>query len=500
MGGIDEAYAAVQRFLATAKQPAAIEPGAELLLIEKDCCDVQLSGSRLMLHVWTSERNLVRRITGIASDAPAKLGLTFERFGKQAGSIELVDLARPSNQAVPRRAAREIYRERFRRSLLRQFPGAAIVSLSSDPDLQHSFSPAYSRALVRYRGVGWAAMGVPPEQRDVDGVLSFGLIWLDYLRKRERRIAVQGLALFLPEGKQRETCLRLLHLSAADVQWSVFIYGDGFEEPVDLRDYGNIETVLPVQRSGAFAPDWMLPVASESGVETVSQPDGGVSWRVNGLTFASFSGSQVSFGVETVTTASASNVPEIVGLCRELMRRRSPEAVDRRSSLFLRNPESWLESRVRSRIVDLDATLLPAPVYGQVPAVAAGQRGVIDLLACDHAGRLAVVEVKVSEDLHLPLQALDYWIRVKWHLDLDEFTARGFFPGIALQKQSPRMLLVAPSLNFHPATESILRYFPADMKIERIGVSREWRSDLTVAFRAEGHSSPAAQMWVADQV
>jgi len=33
--------------------------------------------------------------------------------------------------------------------------------------------------------------------------------------------------------------------------------------------------------------------------------------------------------------------------------------------------------------VDLDATLLPAPVYGQVPAIAAGQRGVIDLLACD---------------------------------------------------------------------------------------------------------------------
>jgi hypothetical protein len=492
---LDDAYEAIQRFLAEARQPAVVEPGAHPITIEKDGCMVELTRGRLTFHVWTAESNLVRRITAVSASAAGRLDLTFERFGKQTGMLHLIDLAKPRNQNVTRRAARLTYRERFRRSLLRQFPGATVSDLSSDPDLQRTFSPAYARALVRSGSNAWAAMGVPPDQSSPDGVLSFGLIWLDHLRHRERRLAVQGLALFMPEGKQHNTCLRLLHLSGLDVQWAVFVYGDGFEDRVDLRDYGNIDTSLPLARTGTPAPEWTDTLGMEPGIETVSLSDGGVSWRVNGLELASFNGSRVEFGIETATPASASNLPEILALGRELLRRRCPDSVDRRSSLFLKNPESWLESRVRSRIVDLDASLLPAPVYGQVPAIAAGERGVLDLLACDYAGRLAVVEVKVSEDLHLPLQALDYWIRVKWHLDRDEFTARGFFPGIGLQKQSPRMLLIAPALNFHPATESILRYFPTGIEVLRIGVSMDWQRGLEVAFRAQGPNNPAAQMW-----
>ena len=56
-----------------------------------------------------------------------------------------------------------------------------------------------------------------------------------------------------------------------------------------------------------------------------------------------------------------------------------------------------------------------------MPAFAGVERGILDLLAVDHTGRLAIVELKASADLQLPLQALDYWIRVKWHLDRGEF-------------------------------------------------------------------------------
>ena len=85
--------------------------------------------------------------------------------------------------------------------------------------------------------------------------------------------------------------------------------------------------------------------------------------------------------------------------------------------LYRQYPEAWLESQARAEIETLDATLRRDPIYGQVPAFAAGERGVLDLLAVDHTGRLTVVELKASADLHLPLQALDYWVRVKWHLD-----------------------------------------------------------------------------------
>jgi hypothetical protein len=143
-----------------------------------------------------------------------------------------------------------------------------------------------------------------------------------------------------------------------------------------------------------------------------------------------------------------------------------------------------LESQVRNDIEAIDARLLQAPIYGQVPAFAATDRGVLDLLAADHSGRLAVIEIKASEDIHLPLQALDYWLRVKWHLDRQEFSTRGYFPGIELRSEPPRLLLVSPALDFHPSNERVLRYFSKGVEVERVGVSLEWQKELKVVFRA----------------
>ena len=163
---------------------------------------------------------------------------------------------------------------------------------------------------------------------------------------------------------------------------------------------------------------------------------------------------------------------------------------DRAHPLYRQYPEAWLESMVRSRIEEIDATLCCEPVYGQVPAFAGGDRGVLDLLAVDRAGRLAVVELKASQDVHLPLQALDYWVRVKWHLDRGEFRTHGYFPGMELSSQAPRLLLVSPSLEFHPSTETILSYFAPAIEVERIGLAVEWRKGLHVMFRLAGAQSP----------
>ena len=153
-------------------------------------------------------------------------------------------------------------------------------------------------------------------------------------------------------------------------------------------------------------------------------------------------------------------------------------------------PEEWLASQVRGRLDVVDASLRPAPVYNQAPAWLGGQRGLIDLLAVDYSGRLAVLELKASQDIHLPLQALDYWMRVKWRLDRDEFSTNGYYPGIVLRKQSPRMLLVSPALEFHPTTEAILQFFSCAVEIERIGVGANWRQELQVMFRLQGAEKP----------
>jgi hypothetical protein len=176
------------------------------------------------------------------------------------------------------------------------------------------------------------------------------------------------------------------------------------------------------------------------------------------------------------------HLPEVEALAQGLARMRHFGA-SHRGPLYRRHPEAWLESQVRAHIEQIDATLLPRPLYGQVPQFAAGERGLLDVLGVDRDGRLAILEVKATEDVHLPLQALDYWMRVKWHLERREFQGRGYFPGVELRAEPPRLLLVAPALDFHPSNETVLQYFSREVEVERIGVGIEWRKELRVMFR-----------------
>jgi hypothetical protein len=169
---------------------------------------------------------------------------------------------------------------------------------------------------------------------------------------------------------------------------------------------------------------------------------------------------------------------------------RDPIAAENPDTPAAGSPEAWLESRVRAGIEALDAGLLPAPVYGQVPQFAGGDRGILDLLAADRRGQLAVLELKATADPQLPIQALDYWMRVKWHQDHGEFTRLGYFPGLPLAALAPRLLLVAPALEFHPTSETILRYFSPDIPVERFGLGMNWRRDFLVAFRIAGARRP----------
>src|SRR5271156_2344246 len=69
-----------------------------------------------------------------------------------------------------------------------------------------------------------------------------------------------------------------------------------------------------------------------------------------------------------------------------------------------------------------------------------GDRAIIDVLAVTHAGRLAVVELKADEDIHLPLQGFDYWSRVEWHHARGEFPRFGYFEGRELSADKPLLI------------------------------------------------------------
>jgi len=487
--------AAIERFLKGSRQPAAIEPGEEPIPLAEGNFSLEDRNARLVLHAWSDRTNLVRRLTGIRLEKAGRLELEVERFGKRPGQISLVDLGRPGQETSLRRGVRHVFREQFRRALARQFPDWKIAELSAEPNLEYSLSPAYPRALLRKSQSGLAALACPRDVGCANGALSFGLIWLDYLRRRERKLAVDGLVLFLPAGLERTTCLRLRHLNPQMARWLVFACSaEGYEQPVDPNDHGNLETRLEPCRTGAVSESrveqWIERLCRAQHVERVEHGDGSISLRVRGLEFARAAGDRLLFGLDTLTEASETNIAEIERLAAEVARLRSPDAADRDNPLYRRNPERWMESIVREQLTELDASLAPAPVYGQVPAITGLERGVLDLVAIERAGRLAVIELKASEDLHLPVQALDYWMRVAWHQQRGEFASCGYFPGTVLSPEPPRLLLVAPALQFHPTTETILRYFSPRIPVERIGLALEWRRRLKVVFRASGAERP----------
>lgn len=484
-----EAHAAIQRFLKSSRLPVLLEAGDDPLPVTPENFSLTAHGSFLTIHCWSETRNLVRRVRGIHGERRGRLELDIERFGALTGTLTLLDLAEPSNRDADRRGARLKYRERFRSSLQRQFPGYRIAELSTEQDLQHTLSPSFPRALLRKGSAAIAAIGASEEALSPNDALSFGLIWLDYLRRREPKAAVGALAIFLPAGTEAVTCHRIRHLDPAAAGYLVFAHRGNDEAQVDPRDFQNFDTRLPVAMrpfTGASPRmvEWACGLMAIDGVERRDRPDGSVSLAVRGLEFARIRGDELLFGLDRKHAAgSGAHFLEAGRVAGEIARMRRFGADDPGNPIYLRHPEAWLESQVRAHVETVDAMIYPHPVYGQVPQFAAGERGVIDLLGVDREGRLAVIELKADQDIHLPLQALDYWMRVKWHLDREEFTARGYFPGIPLAKAAPRLILVAPSIEYHPSNETVLRYFSREVPVHRVGVGLEWRKELRVMFR-----------------
>jgi hypothetical protein len=110
---------------------------------------------------------------------------------------------------------------------------------------------------------------------------------------------------------------------------------------------------------------------------------------------------------------------------------------------------------VTSDVSRVDINLDPDHVYEQVFARSGGQPGVPDLLAVTRATRLAILELKATENPDLPLQAADYWTRIHHHQAQGDL-ALGHFSAMQLQPFPPIVYLVAPGLRFHPTIAAII--------------------------------------------
>jgi hypothetical protein len=484
----------VERFLHACSRPAILEPGQAPLELSAGQYQFTARSHGLLFEAWNEAQTWARRLVAMEAPRGGRMTVFAERLGGARLKLELADLDRPVSAQLLQRSLREGLRERLRYWLARQYPGWEIEELTSGADLEHTLSPTFPRALLSRGRSRVAAIAAPPELELSGSLLTFGLIWLDYLRHRDASRTVQELALFLPRGSEDQTLLRLKWLDPRQATYSVFTYGDdGYESRVDAANTGNINSRVESWCAGPpthslFPPQLRMELEALEGFEAVDAGAGELSLRIHGLSFARVRGRELFCGIDRLKKTG--DMGQALDLARKLAALRNSAAPEPNRSWYRRNPEAWLESLTRRHVRVLDPALLAQPVYGQVLSMAGTQHGILDLLAAEPGGRLAVLELKAAEDPNLPLQALDYWIRVEWHTRRGELSANGYFPGLELCAEAPRLLLVAPALQFHPTTETILRFFSADVKVERIGVGIEWRKEFRPVSRLRGAERP----------
>jgi hypothetical protein len=478
----------IETFVATAELPAMLDPGEEPLPLIAEQWDLSEWNGRLVIQAWDGKRNLVRKITGIKEQQRDRLCLTTERFRNANADLQIADLAAQGGRDLSRRTSRLAFCERLRLMLAREWPESKVEEVSGDANLEESLTTSFVRAFLRRGPSGMAVMAALPETGGAGGIVAAGLIWLDYLRRREKRCTVGALLLYVPLGTERDAAFRVscIDASKGDCRLIAFDERDRAGQ-IDPADVGNIVSTLPPCRRPAFPNTELHDLPEMPEVDAVEQADGSVGLRVRGLEFARLSAGKVSCGIARRRRAT---IEMAAAMAREIARVRCARNGDYQHPFYALNPEGWIESQVRVHPQAIDASLRATPIYGQVPVFSGPDRSVIDLLGIDHTGRLVVIEIKATADLQLPFQALDYWLRVRKHLDAGDFVRQGYFGGHVVSAEAPRILLVAPALEFHSTTETLLSALRPEIEVTRIGLAADWRSDLRVMFRLRGSEHP----------
>jgi len=454
--------------------------------------EVRGSSEKPLLHLWSEQFNLTRRVLAITDCSHQKLSLAVERFGR--AKPDRLEFIRREYEPGTRELSREDYRDRLQHLLAEQFPDETIESLVVSQDLEHSLSGNYVRGLLRRGSAHTAVLAVPDgESSDTaDNSLTFGLLWLERARHSSRRGTIAGLRLILPKNAAGLVAHRL---KALDPQLSVELFEHdrllNVLQKVDARRAGNLKTWLVARRESEALlhrarPELesILTAAPKTITLHPAMHSQEVWLRFRGLPFARWEGGRVFFGVSDCREELAeASRPALKQLLRELALHRHPLADNTRHALYRAQSERWLESLVREDVTRIDAALDSRFVYAQVFANIGGEHGILDLLTVTRASRLAIMELKASEHIHLPLQAADYWLRIRKHLENGDIARYGYFPGVELQPVPPLVYLVAPALRFHPSTDELLKFLSPELEVVRVGLAESWRRGLRVVMR-----------------
>lgn len=496
----EQISAQIEQYLAGTPKAVVVEDGAVIFDFSTAHYSVSPEREKCVLQIWSDERNVVRRVIG-SSIKGDSLRLSVMRMGQAKPSV--LEFHCDADRRTP--SAKRLMRARFQQMMERltskTFPGWTLGKFSSSGDLENSFGPAYTRGWVRRGQQYLAVVGVSEAetQSTIDAVVSTAILWLEHLREKySDRAVVAGACICVPVERSSAVRLRIGHLDRGAAQWRLFEVDSRTEtvEEIDTNDLGNVATRLMQCPNNDAVRERMTQSiarvrASVPQAAVVVNSSAEISFRLHGLEFARARagatkgfriGESITFGPGAAEIELSDDTePMFEEMARRLIETRYRR--DRNHPLYRMASERWLESIVQQDVSVLDDRLDPSCVYAQVPAFAATDRAMIDLLGVTRQGRLAVIELKADEDLHLPIQGLDYWARVRWHHRRGEFQSHGYFAGRELSKRDPLLILAAPSLHIHPTTDKLLRHLSPEIEWKLLGLDERWRDGVRVVFR-----------------
>jgi hypothetical protein len=486
-----ELEACLREFSATG--PAELrENGARVAALSSLSWEVRGASHKPLLHLWSEHHNLTRRVLAITDHSEARLTLAVECFGR--GKPDRLEFLRIDYDREEREISRERFAQETRELCERQFPDETVESMTTAADLEHTLSSNYARGILKRGREACAVFAVPESEARTDPArcLTFALLWLDRVRQRTGKRQATGLRMLLPRGSAAPVA-HLLPVLQPGLTVQIFERDPVMEEArrIEPSEVANFtSTIVAVKEAQSLLDRALAELAPHLPADRSAlsfHPNtsiGDVVVRFRGLACLRWHESRIFFGArETRLKEDNRPTPEIQQMFRELEARRHPLSDDARQQLFRAQPERWLEFLVRQDVTRIDSALDQRFAYGQTLASTGGEHGVLDVLSVTRAGRLAILELKVAEQPALLLQAAKYWQRIQRHLQQGDFSGNGYFPGVALQRKSPLIYLVAPALRFHPATDVVLKYLHPEIEVIRVGISESWRRGLCVVLR-----------------
>jgi hypothetical protein len=366
-----------------------------------------------------------------------------------------------------------------------------------------NISGSYARLIMSHSGkrgksaIAGIGTASSEHQTTVDRVLGAGLMWAERVRSTGQ--AIDGLYIFVPEGRALTLATRLTSITQDKLKISLYEVDErgrsiSLVEPFDQGDLS--DNFGKAARRAIWPDKSALPQQAQALVDSIvgTAPDfiechvraGAIVLSIRGLPLARVipGRRRACFGLDGVERdLTDQNRGDLERLISDIISIRTPWSEDRNSNIYRGYGERWLESLLLRDASAIETNIDTRFVYSQVPIYRGEQRTFIDLLSATVSGRLVVMELKVSEDSDFPLQALDYWLKVGWHQQRGDFVRRGYFRDLNLSPLPPLLYLVAPLFRFHATTALLAGSISEQVPVYRIGINDDWRAGVRVLLR-----------------